>query len=120
MEWKGWGGFSKSKKSYHTIISLALPNLFKPFCIECDVLGKLVGAVLMQQWKPIAFLIQALKGKILSLSTYEKEFYALVMAIQKWRPYLLGRPFIIKTDYYSLKHLLDQKYRYPYVAKVAK
>ncbi|GJU93992.1 retrotransposon-related protein [Tanacetum coccineum] len=39
-------------------------------------------------------------------STYEKEFLAVIMALEKWRGYLLDRHFIIKTDHYSLKYLL--------------
>jgi len=35
-------------------------------------------------------LSQALKGKALFYSTYEKELLSLVSAVQKWRPYLLG------------------------------
>jgi hypothetical protein len=40
---------------------------------------------------------------------YERELIGLVLAVRHWRPYLWGRPFIIKTDHYSLKLLLDQK-----------
>jgi hypothetical protein len=32
----------------------------------------------------------------------------LVQAVHHWRPYLWGRAFIIKTDYFSLKFVLDQ------------
>ena len=63
----------------------------------------------MQDQKPIAFHSQVLKGRSLVLSTYEKEFLAVVVAVQKWRHYLVGKPFVIKTDQQSLKYLLDQR-----------
>ncbi|KAF5462657.1 hypothetical protein F2P56_018645 [Juglans regia] len=88
---------------------LVLPDFALPFIIECDGSGGAIGAVLMQKNRPIAFFSQALKGRILNLSTYEKELYALVMAVQKWRPYLLGHPFVVRTDHQSLKYLLEQK-----------
>jgi len=39
----------------------------------------------------------------------EKELLAIVFPVQKWEQYLMGRPFIIKTDKKRLKHLLEQK-----------
>ena len=88
---------------------LALPDFTKPFVVECDASRLGVGVVLMQNQRPIAYHSQALKGKALALSTYEKELLALVVAVKKWRPYLLGRPFVIKTYHQSLKYLLEQK-----------
>ena len=61
----------------------------------------------MQGGQPISYFSKSLKGRELSLSTYEKEFLALVTAVQKWRPYLLGQAF--KTDQQSLKYLLEQR-----------
>lgn len=47
-------------------------------------------------------------GKNLVLSTYEKEMVVLVCAVQKWRSYLIGSKFIIRTYYRSLQFLRDQ------------
>jgi hypothetical protein len=96
---------------------LALPNFAQPFVIECDASGLGIGAVLMQNGKPIAYLSKALKGRALLMSTYEKELFALVTAIQKWRPYLLGQSFVVKTYQQSLKFLLEQKVGTPFQQK---
>lgn len=41
-------------------------------------------------------------------SIYEKEFLALIMAVEKWRPYLQRQEFLIKTDNKSLTYLSEQ------------
>lgn len=88
---------------------LVVPNFTLPFTIECDTMGTSIRVVLMQLGRPIVFFSQTLKGRSLPLSISEKELYALVLALVKWRPYLLGRTFVIKMDQQSLKHLIDQR-----------
>jgi hypothetical protein len=53
----------------------------------------------MQQGRPLAYMSQTIHGKALQLSTYEKELMALVLAVKKWRSYLLGHNFKIQTDH---------------------
>jgi len=67
---------------------LALPNFSRPFCIETDASDMGIGAVLMQDGHPLAFLSKALGPKSRGLSTYEKEYMSILLAVQTWRPYL--------------------------------
>ncbi|XP_011027642.1 PREDICTED: transposon Ty3-G Gag-Pol polyprotein [Populus euphratica] len=113
-----WGinestAFNKLKQALTSPPVLRLPDFSQRFFIECDACGIGIGAILIQQGQPIAFFSEALKGSSLALSTYEKEMLAIVKAIRKWRPYLLGRPFTVRTDHKSLKFLLEQRITTP-------
>jgi len=44
-----------------------------------------------------------------ALAAYERELIGLVMAIRHWRPYLWGRRFLVKTNHFRLKYLLNQR-----------
>jgi hypothetical protein len=98
--------FEALKLAVTSPLVLRLPDFSQPFVIECDASGTGLGAVLMQGGRPLAFLS---KGRTLLLSTYEKELIALVTAVQKCRPYLLGHPFIVRTDHQALMFLLEQQ-----------
>ncbi|KAH0716655.1 hypothetical protein KY290_012917 [Solanum tuberosum] len=87
---------------------LQLPDFSKSFEIECDASGKGIGAVLMQDSKPIAYFSEKLSGSTLNYSTYDKELYALVRALATWQHYLWPREFVVKTDHESLKYLKSQ------------
>src|SRR3989440_9186837 len=87
---------------------LSLPNFDSTFEIECDASGIGIGAVLMQEKKPIAYFSEKLNGAKLNYSTYDKELYALVRALEVWEHYLLPKEFVIHTDHESLKHLKEQ------------
>jgi hypothetical protein len=88
---------------------LALPNFERSFTIETDASESGVGAVLMQDGHPLAFLSKALGPKTRGLSTYEKEFMAILLAVQAWRPYLQFHEFTILTDQRSLTQLGEQR-----------
>lgn len=87
---------------------LALPNFQETFAVETDACHDGIGAVLMQKAQPIAYLSKALGEKHQSLSIYEKEFLALIMAVERWRHYLQRQEFVIQTDHKSLAYLTEQ------------
>lgn len=88
---------------------LSLPDFTQNFVVETDACKNGVGAVLMQNGRPLAYYSKAISSKDTGLLTYEKELLAVVQEVQKWRGYLLGKKFNIKTDQQALKHLLNQK-----------
>lgn len=49
----------------------------------------------------------------LNLSTYEKKMLAKVKLVCKWRLYLLGRLFKVRTYQKRLKYLLKQRIATP-------
>lgn len=100
--------FEKVKTTMTQTPVLGLPNFQDPFTVETDACQDGIGAVLMQHGKPIAYLSKALGEKHKALSIYEKEFLALIMAVERWRHYLQRQEFIIVTDHKSLAYLNEQ------------
>jgi hypothetical protein len=43
------------------------------------------------------------------LAAYERELIGFVQAVCHWRAYLWGQSFLVRTDHYNLKFLLDQR-----------
>lgn len=88
---------------------LKLPDFSKQFVLETDACHTGIGAILMQEGHPIAFLSKSLGPKAQALSTYEKECLAIIMAVDKWRAYLQHQEFVVRTDHQSLAHLTEQR-----------
>jgi hypothetical protein len=88
---------------------LQLPAFDRDFIVECDASGSGVGAVLHQGAGPVAFFSRPITPRHAKLAAYERELIGLVQAVRHWRPYLWGRPFVVRTDHRSLRFLLDPR-----------
>lgn len=101
--------FQLLKQALASAPVLAMPDFTKQFYIETDTSKDGVGAVLMQQGHPLAFISKPLGLRNQGLSTYEKESLAILMAIEQWRVYLQQAEFVIFTDQKALVHLNEQR-----------
>lgn len=106
--------FQVLKRSLITAPVLALPDFKKQFVVETDACDTGIGAILQQDGHPIAFMSKSLSPKYRGLSTYEKEYLAVIAAVDHWRPYLQHEEFLIQTDQRSLIHLGEQRLTTPW------
>ena len=101
--------FGKLKAALSAAPVLHLPDFTRNFIVDCDASGSGFGAVLHQDDGPIAFFSRPFAARHLKSAAYERELIGLVQAVRHWRPYLWGHAFVIRTDHYALKFLLDQR-----------
>lgn len=76
-----------------------------PFDVETYVSGYAMRVVLMQGGRPISYHFEVFHGAVLSYSTYEKELYALVQVVNKWKHDMMGKETIIHTYHQPLQYL---------------
>lgn len=81
------------------------------FQVETDASSKSVAGILSvrrdDEWKPVEFYSKTLSNTQRNWPVREKEAYAIVMSLQKFDPYVRGRPTTLLTDHESLKWMLD-------------
>lgn len=110
--------FEALKQAITSAPVLVLPDFSQPFVLETNASGTGVRAVLMQRGHPIVFMSKALTLRLQGLSTYEKEYLAILMAVEQWRCYLQHSEFHIITDHKSLMQLSEQRLHTPWQQKV--
>ena len=71
-----------------------------------------IGGVLLQDqghgMRPCAYFSRRISDSESTKAPYELELNALVALLRAWRPYLVGRKFVIRTDHSPLKQIPTQ------------
>ena len=105
--------FSSLKKMLTTSPILAYPDFETEFTVDCDASGDGLGAVLSQciggGENVISYASRSLTKPEKKYCATRKEMLALVWAVGQFRPYLLGRPFTVRTDHSALQWLYSFK-----------
>ena len=104
--------FHKLKDAILAPPVLALPKNDLPYSVDTDASDYQIGAAPFQthpdsQRKPIAFFSRTLASAERNYSVSEKEFLAVIWAVQTLRPYLYGEHFIVHTDHALLRWLMN-------------
>lgn len=114
----GWNdqaevAFQKLKQAMVTTLVLKLSDFSKVFVVETNASYSGLGTIQMQEKHHLAYISKPFSNKNTGLSIYEKEFLAILLAVEKWRPYLIHCQFIIRIDQNNLMYLVQQKISTP-------
>ena len=106
--------FKALKEALVSYPILRQPDMAKPFYLFTDASGYCMGAVLAQKdddgkEHAVAYGSKMLKNSELYWTVTEKECFACVWAIKKYRIYLLGKKFTVITDHSALSWLMNIK-----------
>jgi len=104
--------FETIKKALISAPIIQTPDWSLPFEIMCDANDYAIRAVHSQtkdkKHHAITYTSKTLTGPQLNYATTEKEFLAIVFAIDKFRSYFVGAKIIVYTDHAALKYLLTK------------
>ena len=88
---------------------MVLLNFEKTFKVRCDASGVAIGVVLSQDNRLVAYFSEKLNDTKRKYSTYDKEFYAIIQALNKWRHYLVPQEFVLYSDNQALQFITRQE-----------
>jgi hypothetical protein len=93
--------FEALKFALSTAPTLKLPDFDQPFEVVVDASNIAIGAVLLQDKRPVAYESRKLSPTEVRWTTTERELYAAVHALKQWRCYLQHptHQFTLWTDH---------------------
>jgi hypothetical protein len=87
---------------------LRIADLNMDFMVCTDACKEGLGGVLSQNGFVVCYESRKLKDNKKNYDTHDLELAAIVHTLRKWRHYLMGRRFELRTYHNGLKYLFDQ------------
>ena len=81
-----------------------------PFKVETDALDFAVAVTLNQNSNSVPFYGRTLSLLLKKASSVEKDTYAIIEALQKWKHLLIGKHSNLVTGQHSVSFMLDLKH----------
>jgi len=130
-----WGeeeqnAFDSLKKALISRPCLRLAILSRDYYLHCDASGKSCGGILTQKHPPykefgyenlenipereddeevvLGYFSKNFNAAQLRYSTTEREMYACLLSVRKFRQWVLGRMCYVITDHMGLRHVMDK------------
>ena len=97
--------FEVIKRVIMTLLVLAYFDKTKKHTIQCDTSKKGLGAVLLQESKPVMYVSRALTETEQRYSNIERELLAIVFALERLNHYTFGRTITVQSDHQPLQSI---------------
>ena len=110
-----WHGDQEQEASFERLKQMASStpvrgyyDSSKPLTLSVDASSKGLGAVLLQDGKPLAYASRALTPTQERYAQIEKETLAIVYGAQKFHQFIYGRPTHVESDHKPLQYILSK------------
>jgi hypothetical protein len=80
----------------------------KPLVLQCDSSKYGLGATLLQDGKPIAYASKSLTPSEVNWAQIEKELFAVLFGMTRFRQYVYGRQVLVQTDHLPLISIMKK------------
>lgn len=108
-----WGeeqdrAFTEIKKLVTQAPTLMYYDVDKPLIIQCDASKQGLGAVLLQDGKPVAYASRALRDAETRYTQIEKEMLSIVWSLERFDQYTFAKHTTVQRDHKPLEALMKK------------
>ena len=82
----------------------------KEVTVQCDASQSGLGAVLMQEGKPVHYISRAMTSAEKNYAQVGKELLAIIVACERFDQYVYGKSIIIESDHKSLEQIWSKPF----------